>query len=199
MPGTQDGDVITATLYASQDGLTDWTVLATAPGRDGLLLWDTSELADGAYQQLRLTVSDPYSVTVVQVPGVVVAANRGNHAPGVEIIGPDLGSRSSASRVRWIAEDSDGDDLDIDIMWSSDAGLTWGACGAVLVQLGRVCVRQRCQPGWAEPLASDRVRRRLPDARRRGLSITASLPANEAPELEILAPVAGASVVRAAD
>jgi hypothetical protein len=106
-------------------GATLWWPLASDLPNEGIFVWDTRTLPDGAYA-LRVTVGDGVTSASATTMGVVGVQNRGNRAPAVTLLAP-LGGEvwSGLGEIAWAARDWDGDAMTATVSISPDGGLVW--------------------------------------------------------------------------
>jgi hypothetical protein len=103
------------TLDYSPDGGSTWVPLAHGLGPSGSATWDSQTVADTDQAYLRLQASDGEHVSVA-LHGPFVVDNE-NEAPAVTLLWPVEGDTlSGTTGVRWAGGDSDGDDVQVELL-----------------------------------------------------------------------------------
>ena len=187
-----DGDPLRIAIYYRR-GDSPWEMLAGDLENSGAYEWDTYGLPAGEDYAVRITVTDPWGVTtddVVERIGLVP-----NTPPVVRLLWPSAAVHlDKETVVLWRAYDDDGDELRIDLYYSDNSGRTWIPLAEDLPNSGyyqwqvsflpvggqyrmRIVARDEHFRVWDESSDVFAIGWRLP------------------PQVELLAPLAGARLV----
>lgn len=145
-------------LDASRDGGQSWIKLGEDPANTGQYALDTTSLANGTYL-LRLTAKDDEG-SQTQVWGPMTIRNPERNAPLVAFIYPKGGEIWSGVReIKWRASDADGDDMSINLAYSTDKGANWRALAYGIENTGSyvwdTTTIPDCEHVWLRISASD--------------------------------------------
>ena len=133
------GAGLTATVSIRAVGDSWWRPLVEDVPDDGLLVWDTADYPDGAYE-LQVTVGNGQGGASGEASAVVAVtvANRRNERPEVMLLAPTGGEAWRGVReIAWRAWDDDGDPISAVVSVSADGGATWQDVAQVDAAQGR--------------------------------------------------------------
>lgn len=186
-----DAQEIEVTLYARQgDG--PWQPLADGLPAIGRYTWDTTEMAPGEGYTVRVVARDAEGAIGIALAEELAVVD--NAPPEVELVWPNEHVRLSTEAViLWRAHDTDGDPLSVDLYYSDNGGLIWYPLAEDLRDSGYYV----WQVSFLPPGGSYRLKVVARDAyfvrQDEGHGLI-KLGDDQPPPIELLAPVAGASL-----
>ncbi len=120
-PSSQD---LIVQIELSRDGGETWDILEKRLEDTGSYMWDTTAHANGPCR-LRLTADNGYLETT-KISHPFTLSNPGNTPPAVSLLSPRGGEIwSGIQEIRWLAQDRDGDELEIDLAYKIGRDDTW--------------------------------------------------------------------------
>ncbi len=129
------GDPLTVDLFYSRDRGRSWNEIVTGEVDDGTYAWSTTEAPDGAWNMVRIRVTDGVLVGEDTSDSLFTINNPGNAVPDVWLVSPNVGELDGVTPVLWEAVDADGDELLVDLHYGFPDG-EWTAIAQGLPNLG---------------------------------------------------------------